>query len=38
MDVTVQKVGEQEIQKLRNTEFRLVEENEVSVTSYDLSL
>ncbi|CAH8442813.1 unnamed protein product [Heterobilharzia americana] len=38
LDVTVQKVGEQEIQQLRNTEFRLTEESEISVTSLDLSL
>ncbi|TNN10899.1 Protein lag-2 [Schistosoma japonicum] len=38
LQVTVQKVGEQDIQQLRNTEFRLTEENELSVTSYDLSL
>lgn len=38
LKVTVQKVGEQEIQQLRNTEFRLGEVNELSVTSSDLSL
>ncbi|VDP34984.1 unnamed protein product [Schistosoma curassoni] len=38
LKVTVQKVGEQEIQQLRNTEFRLAEESELSVTSSDLSL
>uniref|UniRef100_A0A3Q0KTF1 Delta-like protein n=1 Tax=Schistosoma mansoni TaxID=6183 RepID=A0A3Q0KTF1_SCHMA len=38
LKVTVQKVGEQEIQQLRNTEFRLAEEKELSVTSSDLSL
>ncbi|KAK4472953.1 hypothetical protein MN116_004155 [Schistosoma mekongi] len=38
LQVTVQKVGEQDIQQLRNTEFRLTEESELSVTSYDLSL
>ncbi|CAH8436405.1 unnamed protein product [Schistosoma turkestanicum] len=38
LKVTVQKVGEPKIQQLRNTEFRLPEENELAVTSSDLSL
>ncbi|CAL8088995.1 unnamed protein product [Calicophoron daubneyi] len=38
LDVTVQRVGESGVQRLRRTEFRLNEGGEISVTSFDLTL
>ncbi|CAH8502396.1 unnamed protein product [Dicrocoelium dendriticum] len=38
LDVTVQRVGENSVQRLRRTEFRLTEGGEIAVTSFDLTL
>lgn len=38
LDVTVQRVGEADLQHLRGTEFRLTDQTEVVATSFDLSL